>query len=125
VVTVASTTATRAESSFSNYGLGVIDVAAPGSSIWSTTIGSTYGLKSGTSMASPHVAGVAALLASTHPDASPAQLLALLRTQAQDRPCSAPIVLTGRPTQVCTGTTADNSFYGDGIADALAAVTAP
>ncbi len=122
VVTVSATTATRVKSSFSNYGLGVIDVAAPGSSIWSTTLGSTYGTKSGTSMASPHVAGVAALLKSTHPDATSAQVLALLRGQAQDQACGAPIVLTGRATQTCTGTTAYNSFFGDGIVDALAAV---
>ena len=48
--------------------------------------------------------------------------VALLRGQAQDQPCSAPIVLTGRATQTCTGTTAYNSFFGDGIVDALAAV---
>ncbi len=59
-------------SSFSNRGLGEIDVAAPGSSILSTIVnGNGYGLKSGTSMASPHVAGVLALMRSAHPNWSP------------------------------------------------------
>lgn len=124
VVTVASTTSTGTKSTFSNYGLGVIDVAAPGSSIWSTTIGSTYGVKSGTSMASPHVAGVAALLKSSHPRATPAQLLTLLRAQAQDTACGTDQPGSGaQPTQHCTGTAAYNAFFGDGIVDALAAAT--
>ncbi|HEV8637854.1 MAG TPA: S8 family serine peptidase [Chloroflexota bacterium] len=60
---VASTTSTDARSSFSNYG-GWVEVAAPGSSIYSTWIGSGYNTISGTSMATPHVAGLAGLLAS-------------------------------------------------------------
>ena len=116
VATVASTTQARAKSSFSNYGEGVIDVAAPGSSVLSTVVGGGYRLMSGTSMASPHVAGVLALLKSTHPSASPAMLLALLRAEADDAACP---VGDAR----CTGPTADNAFFGEGIADALDAVT--
>ncbi|MFD1825009.1 S8 family peptidase [Mumia zhuanghuii] len=111
VVTVASTDQAGAKSTFSNYGDGVIDVAAPGSRILSTVLGGGYGLKSGTSMASPHVAGVLALLKSSHPDASPGELAALVRAQADDKPC---------PTDVrCTGTDAYNGFFGDGLVDAL------
>jgi len=106
VVTVASLaqTATGVEkSSFSNYGDGVIDVAAPGSRILSTVFGGQYARYSGTSMASPHVAGVAALLATTHPGATPADLRDLLTSQATDL--------------------GDAELYGAGMVDAFAAVT--
>jgi thermitase len=60
---VASTTSTDARSSFSNYGSWV-EAAAPGSSIYSTWLNSGYNTISGTSMATPHVSGLAGLLAS-------------------------------------------------------------
>jgi thermitase len=59
---IASTTDTDARSSFSNYGSWV-EIAAPGSNIYSTWINSGYNTISGTSMATPHVAGAAGLLA--------------------------------------------------------------
>ncbi len=116
VLTVASTTQTTAKSSFSNYGLGVIDVAAPGSGILSTVLNGGYGFKSGTSMASPHVTGVAALVKSAHPTWGPRQIAAAIRAQADDHACPTPADAR------CTGTTENNAFYGDGIADALDAV---
>ncbi|WP_350280205.1 S8 family serine peptidase [Kribbella sp. HUAS MG21] len=118
VITVASTTRTGARSSFSNFGLDKIDVAAPGSSILSTLPGGRYGLSSGTSMASPHVAGVAALMKSTHPSWSPTDIETALQQQADDTPCP-----TTTPDPRCTGTTAENSFYGEGLTDALEAAT--
>ena len=106
-------------SGFSNRGLGVIDVAAPGSRILSTVVANNgYGLKSGTSMASPHVAGVLALMKSVHPDWSPAQMVAKLRAQADDHACGT--TTAGAP---CVGTDADNSYYGEGVVDALDAVS--
>ena len=116
VVTVSSTDRTGSKSSFSNYGLGVIDVAAPGRSILSTVLNGGYGLKSGTSMASPHVAGVLALMKSAHPELSGTALTDRLHAQANDTAC------TSTATQVCQGTTADNGFFGEGLVDALDAV---
>nr|WP_236703936.1 S8 family serine peptidase [Lentzea aerocolonigenes] len=113
VVSVASITSTNSKSSFSNFGTDKIHVAAPGDSVYSTVPGGRYGTKSGTSMASPHVAGVAALLKSANPTATPAQLRQLLATQADDLRCS---------DSRCSGTTAKNNFFGEGRVDAFAAV---
>ncbi len=106
-------------SGFSNRGLGEIDVAAPGSSILSTIVtGNGYGLKSGTSMASPHVAGVFALMRSAHPGWSPARMLEAIRAQADDKACG---TTTAGPA--CVGPVEDNSYFGEGVVDALDAVS--
>ena len=63
---------------FSNYGTGV-DLMAPGVCINSTWKGGGYNTISGTSMASPHVAGAAALYLSDHPGTSPAAVLSALK----------------------------------------------
>ncbi|HEX6315024.1 MAG TPA: S8 family peptidase [Gemmatimonadaceae bacterium] len=74
-LTVASTTSSDARSSFSNYGT-CVDIFAPGSSIKSAYYSSNTATAtmSGTSMASPHVAGVAALYLSANTNATPAQV---------------------------------------------------
>lgn len=70
VISVASTGSTDAKSSFSNYGT-TVDVSAPGSSIYSTLPGNSYGYMSGTSMASPLVAGLCGLMLSLNPSLTP------------------------------------------------------
>ncbi|HEU0300772.1 MAG TPA: S8 family peptidase [Longimicrobium sp.] len=75
VITVGATTSTDAESSFSNYGT-CVDILAPGSAIYSSDylVDNQVVTKSGTSMASPHVAGVAAQYLALNPTATPAQV---------------------------------------------------
>ena len=95
-ITVGSTTSTDARSSFSNVGT-CLDIFAPGSSItsaWSTSNTATRTI-SGTSMASPHVAGVAALYRQAFPTASPTTVrnaivnnatTGVVRTPVRDHP---------------------------------------
>ncbi|MFD7155142.1 S8 family serine peptidase [Kribbella sp. NPDC059898] len=118
VVVVASVDPNSVKSPFSNYGDGKINLAAPGQAVYSTVPGGGYKILEGTSMASPHVAGVAALLRSVNPKLTPAQVRAELAQQANDLACP-----PGSASQ-CTGSTADNSFYGEGLVDAAEAVGA-
>lgn len=82
-VTVGSTTNTDARSSFSNWGT-CVDIFAPGSDITSAGFltNRATSVLSGTSMASPHVAGAAALILSAQPTATPAQVAAALASDA-------------------------------------------
>jgi subtilisin family serine protease len=82
-VTVGATTSSDAKASYSNYG-AVLDLFAPGSSItsaWNSSDSATNTI-SGTSMASPHVAGAAALHLADNPTATPAQVSAALTAAA-------------------------------------------
>jgi subtilisin len=68
---------------FSNYG-DEVDIAAPGMTITSTYPDGTYAALSGTSMATPHVAGAAAAYVAMHPALSPAEVIADMISSAED-----------------------------------------
>jgi subtilisin family serine protease/Ca2+-binding RTX toxin-like protein len=78
IISVAATDRNDGIAGFSNYGATTVDLGAPGVTTYSTVPGNAYGNKSGTSMASPHVAGVAALLRSQYPELTAAQVKDLL-----------------------------------------------
>ncbi|PXY20524.1 serine protease [Prauserella coralliicola] len=113
---------------YSSYGLGVIDLTAPGGEgehcVLSTVPGG-YEPLCGTSMAAPHVSGVAALLASARPGATPAELREALGEQAEPVACPEDYDLSGNGMQdaYCAGYLGYNGFYGRGIVDAFAAVS--
>jgi len=145
VVTVSATGRVRLKSYYSSYGLGVVDVTAPGgdtrqpnpnvsttaNAIISTTINVStrvngWGYLQGTSMSSPHAVGVAALALSAHPGLSPGALAALLESTSVSLPCPEGIY-NPRPgldqyLAECTGGER-NGFYGAGEVNALNAVS--
>jgi subtilisin family serine protease len=82
-IAVASTTYDDFFSTFSTRG-DWVDVAAPGSSIYSTTRYNAYGLMSGTSMATPHVSGLAALILSRNPTLTPDQVRSVIESTVDD-----------------------------------------
>jgi serine protease len=127
VVSVSAVTVNKQRASYSNYG-STIDVAAPGGNysdtngdglpdaVWSTrgndssgTIQYTYDYAAGTSMASPHVAGVVALMKSVYPDLTPAEFDTMLSS--------------GDLTEDLGTSGRDNNF-GYGLIDAQKAVAA-
>lgn len=106
IIAVASITNTGAISSFSNFGATSVDIGAPGSGIWSTvpvasgkgknaTIASGYASYNGTSMATPHVSGAAALYASHNPGASATQIKAAILNAGTPTSSLAGKTLTG------------------------------
>ncbi|WMW22865.1 S8 family serine peptidase [Methanolobus mangrovi] len=116
VIAVSATDSNNVKASWSSYGPEV-ELAAPGVSIYSTMPGSSYGYKSGTSMATPHVTGVVALLLSTDVSGTnldldkdgtwdPAEVRARLQSTATD-----------------IGASGQDDYYGYGLVNALAAVS--
>jgi subtilisin family serine protease len=97
VLSVAASNSTDARSSFSNFGTTSVDLAAPGSGILSTynSPDNSYRTLSGTSMASPHTAGAAALLSSYNPNLSAISLKATLMNTVDVLPQWSGVVKTG------------------------------
>ncbi|MFU8850700.1 S8 family serine peptidase [Micromonospora sp. SL1-18] len=98
-ITVGATTSTDARASYSNYGT-CLDIFAPGSSItsdWSTGDTATNTI-SGTSMATPHVTGAAALVLGTYPSYTPSQVASYLTTNATTGKVTSPG--TGSPNRL-------------------------
>jgi subtilisin family serine protease len=93
-------------SSFSNYGPH-LDVVAPGETIDTIAPGNTYGRFSGTSAATPFVAGLAALVLAAAPGASPTQVMSAITSTARD-----------------LGSPGWDQYYGFGHIDAAAALSA-
>jgi subtilisin family serine protease len=146
VVTVSAVGPTQKKSYYSSYGLGVVEVTAPGGdtrfrtegvkstitdAVLSTTFNTTtktngWGYKQGTSMSGPHAAGVAALAISAHPELGPGSLAAFLQGTATPLACPAGVynptpLLGDRYAATCTGG-ARTSFYGAGMVNAFRAV---
>jgi subtilisin family serine protease len=121
-LTIGATTSADARASYSNYGT-CVDLFAPGSSItsaWSTSDTSTNTI-SGTSMATPHVCGAAALYLSANPAASPAQVEAALEANATPGAVTSPG--TGSPNLLLY-----SAFIGGGGGDVTpptASITSP
>ncbi|MEK3917453.1 S8 family peptidase [Paenibacillus sp. FSL H7-0331] len=104
VFAVAATDANRNKASFSNYG-DYIDVAAPGVNIASTYPHNQYAALSGTSMASPHVTALAALIRSVNPSLTNKEVMQIMRDTASD-----------------AGPAGKDKYFGYGIIDVVAAV---
>lgn len=137
VVTVSSVGPEEEKSFYSNYGINSVDVTAPGGdsretadtpskngTILSTVPGGGWGYKQGTSMASPHVAGVVALIRSTHPDWTAEQAKGALSAQADSMPCPDFYDTDGdgEADAKCQGGQTGAGFFGAGMVDALDAV---
>jgi lantibiotic leader peptide-processing serine protease len=138
VVGVTADGAKMQKAYYSSYGVGVAAVTAPGGDrrfqdpgdgsrgyVLSTYPGNRYALAQGTSMASPHVAGVAALIRSQHPGMPAGAVAAMLQSTADPMACPPnPFDPGGAGAWLatCVGGAGYNGFYGHGLVNALSAV---
>ena len=109
IISVAATTSTDGRASFSNYGATTVDLGAPGVNILSTIRGGTYVYFNGTSMATPHVSGAAALMLAACPTLNTADLKSTIMITADPVASLAAITVTGgrltlnRAVATCAG----------------------
>ena len=94
IVSVAASDENDGRPAFSNYGATAVDLAAPGTNIFST-YGDAYGYSSGTSMAVPHVSGTLALMASQNPALGVGALKSILLASADRLPQWTGVTVTG------------------------------
>ncbi len=120
VVSVAATDHNDELASFSNYGLTSVDLGAPGVNILSTLPGNSYGELSGTSMATPHVAGVAALIWSLYPGMTVDLVKTRLLTMADPVPDLAGRCVTGARLNAFMSIAEPDSTPPDAITDLAA-----
>jgi len=139
VVTVTANGNLMQKSYYSSYGVGVVELVAPGGdsrfqrtpaatrgTVLSTYPGNRYAYLQGTSMASPHVAGVAALVVSQFGEMPQGKVAAFLNQTADPIPCPPNPFNPGPPYNylaTCQGGDGYNSFYGHGQVNALRAIT--
>lgn len=115
ILVVGSINSSGNRSYFSSYG-NCLDIVAPGSDILSTLPNNKIGYKSGTSMAAPHVAGIAALLLSVNPNLTGKQVVNIIEKSAHKLPSYTYSAISGRTN----GTW--NNETGYGVCDAFAAL---
>ncbi|MEX0754239.1 MAG: S8 family peptidase [Actinomycetota bacterium] len=118
IIAVASSDNRDRYSTFSNWGRTSVDIAAPGTNVYSTMSGANnaYGFLSGTSMATPHIAGIAGLVRAHRPSLSPLQTVnALMR--GVDQPSSLQLQTDG-------GAVGGDLTASQGRSDANSALTA-
>jgi subtilisin family serine protease/subtilisin-like proprotein convertase family protein len=91
ILSVAAHDSSGQLASFSNYGVNSVDISAPGVSILSSVPGTGYSSFNGTSMASPHAAGVAALVLGSDPSLSPIEVISVLMDGGRQAPAFAQV----------------------------------
>jgi subtilisin family serine protease len=118
VVCVGATDGSDKSAKFSNFGATAVDLFAPGVNILSTLPGDRYGYYSGTSMATPHIAGEAALVLSRDSGLSGQQLKDALLSTTDPKPAIAGLALNGRANAEAAVGSVPADRDGDGVLDA-------